>query len=865
MNLKKIITLALSCAIMLQMLCFPASAEEKTINNEEISLLTSLGIIDSSFDAALIDGHLTRADFAVYVGNMLGVNETNKINKRYYIDLPEDHWAVNTINTLTQRGIISGSDGRFRPDDNISYAEAVSMLLIAAGYKKMAEDEGGYPKGYNIVASRNGIDTKISDYNAITLGEAIGILYDTLFLPAPQMKNMYGDRYTVELDKDVNLLESRFNVYLVKGYLTSVFGVSADAEQACGLNEVRIGGTVYDNSFHDAMDFLGIKVRAYYRNDNNDNDVFLICEDSTADYVKIDIRDFDGFDDDTYQFSYNPEGKTSVKKKIIEKNATIIKNGENVSYDIKGAFNNLNDGTIVLSSAGGSNHYDTVIIKNFENVVVSSFSKSEMKIYDKINRGNIVDIDGINYIRIKDRNGNEISAESIAQNMILSVCKSADFCEIITSEEIINGRIVQVRFDDPEGYILLDGTEYEISKSFYQENKSAFVSGRQIKLYVNAFGKGAWAEFYSGDEYTCGYVLRTFIDEESEKFGVKILTGSGNIEELLLTQKPKVNNKVCRSSGEVSVNLESRTGKSVNQVVVYKQNEDGEITAIETAVPNGQDAAGANLRVDKPLGSAYYYAGAGMMGESIIIGNNAVCFKVPEAVTSSTTDDDYSVINPSNLAEKQTYTVESYKTDEDTLSADILLVRSSTTSSNWFHHMVVVDKVYEVYNESKDETEIIADMWVNGNKVSYRAERNVSFDAMPQFFNSSVINKLTTGDVIRIFTNAEGEITCADLFYSAENNRPIQTINNYWSWEIYFAYGYITDIKNGVAKFEYNDNGEAITGLAKIEGAPVLIYDTAINKIIAGTTSDLDEAMNENSLVYFGQNFGTTQQIYIIK
>lgn len=866
MNIKKIISITLSIGVILQMLCLPAYAETKKTNNEEITLLTMLDIIDMPSDDAYLDEPVTRADFAIYIGKLVGVDEKNTSGKRFYTDLPADHWAVNTINTLTERGIICGSEGQFRPDADISYIEAISMLLAAAGYSKMAEAEGGYPNGYRNIASNYGIDTKISDYSKITFGEVCGLIYDTLFMPTPQVKELYDDGYTVDINNDVNLLARLFDIYLVKGVLTGAFGVSSNAQPACGVDEVRIDDISYDNSFEDAMDFLGLKVRAYYRSVNNTNEIFYITEDKKADYIKLDIGEFEEFNENTYELSYTIAGNDKLKTKKLEKNVTVVRNGVNVSSDIKKAFQSLNEGTIVLTSSTGSKNYDTVIIKNYENMVVSSFNKEEKNIFDKIIRGNCVSLEGVNYLRIFDREGNKKSLDDIAQNMTLSVCKSDEFCEMIISEETVSGKINSVHSDSSKIYISIDGSEYEVSRNYYEANQELFGNGKKVKLYINAFGTGIWLEVFSSDGYLCGYIIKTFTDDENETFGIKVLTQAGTIEKLLFAQKSRVNKQPCRKPEEVAENLESRTGQSANQVAVYKQNENGEITVLETAVPYGSNMLDANLWVDNPLSSGYFYSSAKMMGESVLVEDSAICFKVPERITTSTKDEDFSVIKLSALSDKTTYNAESYRTGMDKLSADILLIKSNSTSGSWFHNMVVVDDVYEYYNEEKDEIEKVADMWVGGNKITYRAARNVSFDEMPQFFLDTKI-KIKKGDVLRIFRNSEGEITNADRFYSAETGEPNQAMNAYnaWSWEIYFAYGYITDIKDNIARFEYTKNGETKTGLARIGSAPILVGGASGKRIIAGTVSDLDEAMNERSLVFFGQNFGNTQQIYIIK
>ena len=52
-----------------------------------------------------------------------------------YPDTAVDHWSTGYINMGTAFGIVKGyPDGTFRPDANVSYAEACTMLVRMLGY-----------------------------------------------------------------------------------------------------------------------------------------------------------------------------------------------------------------------------------------------------------------------------------------------------------------------------------------------------------------------------------------------------------------------------------------------------------------------------------------------------------------------------------------------------------------------------------------------------------------------------------------------------------------------------------------------------------------------------------------------------------
>ena len=49
-------------------------------------------------------------------------------------DVPQKHWAYEEILSLSERGLIQGSDGAFRPEDSISTQAFLSMLCRASGF-----------------------------------------------------------------------------------------------------------------------------------------------------------------------------------------------------------------------------------------------------------------------------------------------------------------------------------------------------------------------------------------------------------------------------------------------------------------------------------------------------------------------------------------------------------------------------------------------------------------------------------------------------------------------------------------------------------------------------------------------------------
>lgn len=95
-----------------------------------------------------------------------------------FSDVPMDHWAKQYIEVAAEVGIASGyGDGTFKPDKNVTHAEALTILMNLHGLKqamKMLADE--WPDNYIIYALVHGftkMDMNNSEdyYNPATRGD----------------------------------------------------------------------------------------------------------------------------------------------------------------------------------------------------------------------------------------------------------------------------------------------------------------------------------------------------------------------------------------------------------------------------------------------------------------------------------------------------------------------------------------------------------------------------------------------------------------------------------------------------------------------------------------------------------------------
>ena len=196
--MKKIISMLLIAAMIFTILPIGAFADaSKTVTFSDVksddyfaeaaAALKTLGIIDGYPDGTYrAEKSITRAEMAAVICRMLGKeNDAEKaVGSTAFIDVTSAHWAGGYINICAKIGIISGDgDGKFRPEDNVKYEEAIKMIVCAMGYADDVKvDPDDWSKEYLNIAKDKGIsgNLKGTKGKAATRGDIAVMTYSAL-------------------------------------------------------------------------------------------------------------------------------------------------------------------------------------------------------------------------------------------------------------------------------------------------------------------------------------------------------------------------------------------------------------------------------------------------------------------------------------------------------------------------------------------------------------------------------------------------------------------------------------------------------------------------------------------------------------
>ena len=163
-------------------------------HKNSVKALSSLGILSGYPDGTFRpNNNITRAEFTVIatrLGNSKIISEASKFN-----DVPNEFWAKDFINTAYKNKYLKGyGNGLFMPNNNVTYQEALTILVNILGYPNETTSREISEKFYSLTWPNNYIDA------AVNLGLLKNISVEDFSKPATR--------------QDVALLT--LNAYLIK-------------------------------------------------------------------------------------------------------------------------------------------------------------------------------------------------------------------------------------------------------------------------------------------------------------------------------------------------------------------------------------------------------------------------------------------------------------------------------------------------------------------------------------------------------------------------------------------------------------------------------------------------------------------------
>ena len=206
MKLKSILAAGTAAALAVGLLVLPAGARSTTVpaQQEVTQVVNALGIMVGDEQGNMqLDRTVTRAEFITMAvkaspnGDQVGEASTSP-----YPDVPYTHWAAGFVEAGVAAGLITGySDGTFRPSNQITLAEGVTIVLQLLDYGSEGFS-GAYPSPQMALCRSLKLDRGLSAQNSgdlLTRRDAMYLFYNML-----STNNQSGTPYITSLGHSLN-------------------------------------------------------------------------------------------------------------------------------------------------------------------------------------------------------------------------------------------------------------------------------------------------------------------------------------------------------------------------------------------------------------------------------------------------------------------------------------------------------------------------------------------------------------------------------------------------------------------------------------------------------------------------------------
>lgn len=164
-NMKRWIALAVSVLMLVTSVFVLAEDTEEepapdTVFESGLRFLNALGILDTGLEEADPEAEVSRVEFGVAIGRILGNGAADGEEEpaSLFGDMEgQGAEAVKAVNMMADMKLVSGTGGSaFSPDETITQEQAVKILICLLGYDIKAQEEGGYPGGLSAPGKQAG-------------------------------------------------------------------------------------------------------------------------------------------------------------------------------------------------------------------------------------------------------------------------------------------------------------------------------------------------------------------------------------------------------------------------------------------------------------------------------------------------------------------------------------------------------------------------------------------------------------------------------------------------------------------------------------------------------------------------------------
>lgn len=755
--MKKLISLILSVALAFASFTVVGAYSDvaETEYAPEIAVLSDLGIIKGYEDGSFKpDAAITRAEVVAIINRMQGLEDAAKAtsNVSLYSDVKATDWFAGDVNLATQMGVISGDgNGKFRPNDQVKYEEAVKMVVAALGYNQdYVMRRGGWPTGYLVIATENEISKGLSvAAGTPAVRDVVAkLVFNALTAPTFSFKEYSTDGKAIyEVNKTKIVLEEKLQTYKIVGYVTdnankdTVRFMITDEKVGKVVNGLEKGPVTLAIGDTNIADTLGCSLVVYVV-ENVDGDFEVISYfDNRNEFTVIDAEKAEVKYENGKISVYDEEVDLTPVYYDLDTNPVFVVNGEKVATWAP------NGGVITLVDNNNDGKVDYIHNEIYTITMVDD-------VIDTVNTQKIYTVDGvIDLIEFnKDNtdkvysiilNGKDATLADLKEEDILAVAATSHSYVINATRKIVEGVVTE--YDKADDIYVINGVKYEQSKHLATGLGVKDVKvGDEVAFYLDIFGNVAYVEKISSASKNYGFVVSVGEDTSvgDVSYQVRMLDKNGDIKVYEFADKVKHNRdqKDAKTVYEAVYGLNANnadwvyTSGSVaalsvyaDRIVAYKTNSANKIVELNFFDNN------ATIKTTKYNAKTRTFIGGYSVDEDTVV------FNLP--VDTNASRDDFEILTIASLLHETTYDVAFLEVEENV--ADIIVITNNSRSITQGSNLAIATKVMATQN------------------ANYEDVQNITFiqNGITKTLTTTIdIPEIKAGDVFEYAVNENGEI-----------------------------------------------------------------------------------------------------------
>ena len=208
-------------------------------HDDEVAIFTDLGLIGGYTDGTFRpDDNIRRSEASKLIALISEANPKTDAAVRFS-DVPSSHWAANYIAYCSEKQIIAGANGLFRPNDFVTGREFAKMLLVCVGNDGSKYIGANWAQAVDQDAAASGVyDGFTSDPGRVlSRDDACLLMYNAMQCNALSGVDANGNPVYVldDLMNPITYMEYRFGVVKFRGVL--IANEYADLTKAGGALE----------------------------------------------------------------------------------------------------------------------------------------------------------------------------------------------------------------------------------------------------------------------------------------------------------------------------------------------------------------------------------------------------------------------------------------------------------------------------------------------------------------------------------------------------------------------------------------------------------------------------------------------------